>query len=69
MDYSANSYKLSYLRDPDNYSTSVLQYYLNVPLAWGDIWVFDAYINDQMNQRTKLEFIGTNLSDQFYIDR
>ncbi|OEY96151.1 outer membrane receptor protein [Acinetobacter qingfengensis] len=43
-------------------------YYLNVPLAWDDTWIFDAYANYQVNEKARVELIGTNLTNQFYID-
>ena len=43
-------------------------YYLNVPLTWDSTWLFDAYANYQINPQTKVEFVGTNLSNEFYID-
>lgn len=43
-------------------------YYLNVPLAWGDTWLFDAYANYQINEQAKVELVGTNITNQYYID-
>ncbi|WP_420535158.1 TonB-dependent receptor [Acinetobacter populi] len=43
-------------------------YYLNVPLAWDNTWIFDAYANYQINEQARVELVGTNLSNQFYID-
>lgn len=43
-------------------------YYLNVPLAWDDTWLFDAYARYQIDTYNTVEFVGNNLSNQFYID-
>ncbi len=43
-------------------------YYLNVPLAWDDTWIFDAYARYQVDDYNTVEFVGSNLSNQFYID-
>ncbi|MCH7336376.1 TonB-dependent receptor [Acinetobacter sp. NIPH 2699] len=43
-------------------------YYLNVPLAWDDTWIFDAYARYQVDPYNTVEFVGNNLSNQFYID-
>lgn len=43
-------------------------YYLNVPLAWDDTWIFDAYARYQVDTYNTVEFVGNNLSNQFYID-
>lgn len=43
-------------------------YYLNVPLAWDDTWIFDAYARYQVDTYNTVEFVGNNLLNQFYID-
>ncbi|SPL71904.1 TonB-dependent receptor [Acinetobacter stercoris] len=43
-------------------------YYFNVPLAWDDIWLLDAYARYQVDRYNTVELIGTNLTNQFYID-
>ncbi|OUY06506.1 TonB-dependent receptor [Acinetobacter populi] len=57
----------SYLRKEGSLDLNA-GYYLNVPLAWDDTWIFDAYANYQINEQARVELVGTNLSNQFYID-
>ncbi|AXY56219.1 TonB-dependent receptor [Acinetobacter chinensis] len=43
-------------------------YYLNVPLAWDDTWLFDAYANYRINEQATVELVSNNITNQYYID-
>lgn len=43
-------------------------YYLSVPLAWDDTWIFDAYARYQIDEYNTFELVGNNVTNQFYID-
>ena len=50
-------------RDP-----SVISYYANTPLSWDTILLFDAYASYQLNDDLNVELMGTNLSNEYYLD-
>ncbi|MFT4090105.1 MAG: TonB-dependent receptor [Asticcacaulis sp.] len=43
-------------------------YALNTPYTWGRILTADAYVSYVVNDKIKLELVGTNLTDRYYID-
>ena len=51
-----------------NYNDIEMSYYANTPLAWNSMTIVDAYINYRLKQDTLFELVGTNLTDEFYID-
>ncbi len=51
-----------------NYNGIEMSYYANTPLAWNSMTILDAYINYRLKQDTLFELVGTNLTDEFYID-
>lgn len=51
-----------YIEETSNYS------FLNAPIAWDSTWLFDAYAHYQHNEHLGLDFIGTNLSNEYYLD-
>lgn len=57
----------SYLRKNGDLDVNA-GYYLNVPLAWDDTWLFDAYANYRINEQATVELVGTNITNQYYID-
>jgi hemoglobin/transferrin/lactoferrin receptor protein len=57
----------SYLRKNNDVDVNK-GYYLNVPLAWDDTWLFDAYANYRINEQATVELVGTNITNQYYID-
>jgi len=42
--------------------------YNNTPMEWGDITLFDAYVNWRFNDHFSAELTGTNLGNIYYID-
>lgn len=40
----------------------------NYPYSWGKTLLFDAYVSYRFDERLSVEFTGTNLTDQYYID-
>ncbi|WP_353171433.1 TonB-dependent receptor [Acinetobacter rudis] len=51
-----------------NYSGIEMTYYSNTPLSWNSITTVDAYVNYKLKEDTLFELVGTNLTDEFYID-
>ncbi|MGO2353931.1 MAG: TonB-dependent receptor domain-containing protein [Marinomonas foliarum] len=43
-------------------------YFYNTPYSWGDTLIFDAYVRYKINEIFDVEFTGSNLSDQYYVD-
>lgn len=57
----------SYLRKNGDLDVNA-GYYSNVPLAWDDTWLFDVYANYRINKHATVELVGTNITNQYYID-
>ncbi|WP_417561446.1 TonB-dependent receptor domain-containing protein [Marinomonas sp.] len=57
--YIANSYRAGELG---------YVYFYNTPYSWGDTLIFDAYVRYKINEIFDVEFTGSNLSDQYYVD-
>ena len=51
-----------------NYNDIEMTYYANTPLAWNSMTILDAYMNYRLKEDTLFELVGTNLTDEFYID-
>ncbi|AOA57754.1 TonB-dependent receptor [Acinetobacter larvae] len=51
-----------------NYNGTEISYYSNTPLAWNSMIILDAYVNYRLQEDTVFELVGTNLTDEFYID-
>lgn len=59
----------SYVRKSTNLAiTAAYQAYVNAPLKWDDTWLFDAYVNYRYRDNTRIELMGSNLGNEFYID-
>jgi len=43
-------------------------YFTNIPFSWGETVLVDAYANYQVNETMTVELVGTNLTDQYYVD-
>ena len=43
-------------------------YFYNTPFSWGETLLFDAYARYKINDGLDVEFVGTNLTDQYYVD-
>ncbi|KZN12505.1 TonB-dependent receptor [Marinomonas sp. TW1] len=43
-------------------------YFYNTPYSWGDTLIFDAYARYKINNNFDVEFTGSNLTDQYYVD-
>lgn len=57
----------SYLRKNNDTGINA-GYYLNTPLAWDSTWLFDVYSNYKVNEQATVELVGTNITNQYYID-
>jgi len=57
--------------DLDDYKTNAetnkLAIY-NLPLSWGSVTTYDAYVSFQPKDDITLELVGSNLTDEYYID-
>lgn len=42
--------------------------WFNQPLQWRDTWTVDAYAHYQHNESLSLDLIGTNITNQYYLD-
>lgn len=42
--------------------------WFNQPLQWRDTWTVDAYANYKHNDRLAFDLIGTNITNQYYLD-
>ncbi|WP_339649182.1 TonB-dependent receptor [Halopseudomonas pelagia] len=50
-----------------NAETNLLAIY-NLPLSWGSVTTYDAYVSYQPRDDLTLELVGSNLTDEYYID-
>lgn len=50
-----------------NAETNLLAIY-NLPLSWGSVTTYDAYVSFQPRDDITLELVGSNLTDEYYID-
>ena len=58
----------SYAYDPNNIGAGNYVYFTNIPFSWGETVLVDAYANYQVNETMTVELVGTNLTDQYYVD-
>lgn len=58
-------------KDLDDYKanaeTNLLAIY-NLPMSWGSVTTYDAYVSFQPRDDITLELVGSNLTDEYYID-
>ena len=50
-----------------NAETNLLAIY-NLPLSWGSVTTYDAYVSFRPRDDITLELVGSNLTDEYYID-
>ncbi|WP_051057023.1 TonB-dependent receptor domain-containing protein [Methylophaga lonarensis] len=65
--------RLSYYKGHSNKDLEeYVQYYrnfgVNSPYTWGNLLTVDAYANYRINNDISIELLGTNLTDQYYVD-
>ncbi|MCU4675290.1 TonB-dependent receptor [Catenovulum sp. 2E275] len=58
----------SHAYNPDNPGVGNYLYFYNIPFSWGETLLVDAYANYQVTERLTMELVGTNLTDQYYVD-
>lgn len=58
----------SHAYDPDNAGTGSYVYFANLPFSWGETTLIDAYARYNINDKLSVELVGTNLTDQYFID-
>lgn len=66
--YRRRRVEQAYLDDyKANAETNLLAIY-NLPLSWGSVTTYDAYVSFQPRDDITLELVGSNLTDEYYID-
>ncbi|QEW05674.1 TonB-dependent receptor [Nitrincola iocasae] len=49
-------------------ATTGYVYFFNIPFSWGNTTLLDAYARYNVNDDISIELVGTNLTDQYYVD-
>ncbi|WP_430009597.1 TonB-dependent receptor [Methylophaga lonarensis] len=55
-------------KDLEEYVLYYSNFGVNSPYTWGNLLTVDAYANYRINNDISIELLGTNLTDQYYVD-